>query len=145
MVGELRDSVTVGPESDLVPIRSLLQPDQVACAGLSFGSEQQPRAPRQEFETGHLALQVQRERRRLWFQLQKIKFQRIGDDDLVASVIKKAKEHDIDLAPEAVTVKRVGSVGAPAVYLATDYSVPVSLPGYSFALHFTPNSGNNTN
>jgi hypothetical protein len=67
------------------------------------------------------------------------------DDDLVASVIKKAKEHDIDLAPEAVTVKRVGSVGAPAVYLATDYSVPVSLPGYSFTLHFTPSSGNNTN
>ena len=29
-----------------------------------------------------------------------------------------------------------------AVYVAADYSVPVSLPGYSFKLHFTPSSGN---
>ena len=66
------------------------------------------------------------------------------DDELVAAVIKKAQEHQITLAPESVTVTRVGTVGAPAVYLAADYSVPVSLPGYSFTLHFTPSSGNKT-
>lgn len=64
------------------------------------------------------------------------------DDELVASVIKKAKEHDIALAPENVTIQRIGTPGSPSVYIAADYSVPVDLPGYSFNLHFTPSSGN---
>jgi hypothetical protein len=64
------------------------------------------------------------------------------DQDLVDAVVKKAQEHQIELAPEQVTVKRIGTVGAPAVYVAADYSVPVSFPGYSFTLHFTPSSGN---
>ncbi|MGP0021283.1 MAG: hypothetical protein ACLPHP_22125 [Candidatus Sulfotelmatobacter sp.] len=64
------------------------------------------------------------------------------DDELVASVIKKAQEHQITLAPENVTIQRIGTPGSPAVYLAADYSVPVTLPGYSFTLHFTPSSGN---
>jgi hypothetical protein len=59
-------------------------------------------------------------------------------------VIKKAQDRQITLAPESVTVTRVGTVGAPAVYLAADYSVPVSLPGYTLNLHFTPSSGNKT-
>jgi hypothetical protein len=66
------------------------------------------------------------------------------DDELVAMVIKKAQDRQITLAPESVTVTRVGTVGAPAVYLAADYSVPVSLPGYTLNLHFTPSSGNKT-
>jgi hypothetical protein len=65
-----------------------------------------------------------------------------SDQDLIASVVKKALDHQITLAPEAVTVQRIGTPGSPAVYLAADYSVPVSLPGYSFVLHFTPSSGN---
>ncbi|HKI27175.1 MAG TPA: hypothetical protein VKA07_12665 [Candidatus Sulfotelmatobacter sp.] len=64
------------------------------------------------------------------------------DLDLAEAVIKRAKEHDITLTAEQVTVQRIGTPGAPAVYVAADYSVPVSLPGYSFTLHFTPNSGN---
>lgn len=64
------------------------------------------------------------------------------DQDLVDQVMKKAQEHDIPLTPEQVTVKRIGTVGAPAVYVGADYSVPVNLPGYSFTLHFTPSSGN---
>ena len=64
------------------------------------------------------------------------------DQELVNAVIKKAQEHDIQLAPEQVTVKRIGTPGALAVYVAVDYSVVVSLPGYSFTLHFTPSSGN---
>jgi hypothetical protein len=64
------------------------------------------------------------------------------DQDLVDAVVKKALEHQIELTPEQVTVKRIGTVGAPAVYVGADYSVPVSLPGYSFTLHFTPSSGN---
>ena len=64
------------------------------------------------------------------------------DQDLMDAVIKKDQEHQITLAPENVTVQRIGTPGAPAVYVAADYSVPVSLPGYSFSLHFTPSSGN---
>lgn len=64
------------------------------------------------------------------------------DQELIDAVIKKAREHDIILTPEHVTVQRIGSPGALAVYVGADYSVPVNLPGYSFVLHFTPSSGN---
>lgn len=64
------------------------------------------------------------------------------DQEILDSVIKRARGHDITLTPEQVTVQRIGVPGALAVYVAVDYSVPVSLPGYSFNLHFTPSSGN---
>lgn len=65
-----------------------------------------------------------------------------SDDDLRNSILSKAKEHDITLTPEQVTVTRLNTPGAPSVYVAADYTVPVSLPGYDFTLHFTPSSGN---
>jgi len=65
-----------------------------------------------------------------------------SDQELIDSIMKKAQEHQITLAPEQITIQRIGTPGAPAVYVAADYSVPVSLPGYAFALHFTPSSGN---
>ena len=65
-----------------------------------------------------------------------------SDQELVDSIMRKAQEHQITLAPEQVTVQRIGSPGAPAVYVAADYSVLVNLPGYSFTLHFNPSSGN---
>jgi len=64
------------------------------------------------------------------------------DQEIVDSIMKKALEHQITLTPEQITIQRIGTPGAPAVYVAADYSVPVSLPGYSFSLHFTPSSGN---
>jgi hypothetical protein len=64
------------------------------------------------------------------------------DQELVDSIIRKAQEHQITLVAENVTVQRIGTPGSPAVYVAADYSVPVSLPGYSFSLHFNPSSGN---
>lgn len=64
------------------------------------------------------------------------------DQQLAEAVMKKAQEHQIPLAPEQITVQRIGSPGAPAVYVAADYTIPVTLPGYSFTLHFTPSSGN---
>ena len=64
------------------------------------------------------------------------------DQELIDAIMKKARDHDITLAPEQITVQRIGTPGAPAVFVAADYSVPVSLPGYSFSLHFTPSSGN---
>lgn len=65
-----------------------------------------------------------------------------SDQELIDAILKKAQEHQITLAPEQVTVQRIGTPGAPAVFVAADYSVPVNLPGYSFTLHFTPSSGN---
>jgi hypothetical protein len=64
------------------------------------------------------------------------------DEDLRTMVILKAKEHDIMLTPEEVTVTRIGTPGMPAVFVAADYNVPVSLPGYTYTFHFTPSSGN---
>lgn len=64
------------------------------------------------------------------------------DQDILDSVMKKAQEHEITLTPEQVTVQRIGTPGAPAVYVAADYNVSVSMPGYPFTLHFTPSSGN---
>ena len=64
------------------------------------------------------------------------------DQELMDAILKKAQEHQIALAPEQITVQRIGTPGAPAVYLAADYSVPVNLQGYSFTMHFTPSSGN---
>jgi hypothetical protein len=64
------------------------------------------------------------------------------DQQLLDEVMKKAQERGITLTAEQVTVLRIGTPGAPAVYVGADYSVPVNLPGYSFVLHFTPSSGN---
>lgn len=66
----------------------------------------------------------------------------VTDQALMEEVMKKAEEHQIPLSPDQVVVQRIGSVGAPAVYLQADYSVPVTLPGYQFSLHFNPSSGN---
>jgi hypothetical protein len=65
-----------------------------------------------------------------------------SDQDTLDAVMRKAQEHNITLTPEQVTVQRMNAAGSVAIYVAADYSVPVSLPGYSFTLHFTPNSGN---
>jgi hypothetical protein len=65
-----------------------------------------------------------------------------SDQELLAEVMKKAQALELPLTADHVTVQRIGTPGAPAVYIAADYSVPVSLPGYSFVLHFTPTSGN---
>lgn len=64
------------------------------------------------------------------------------DEDLINQVMRKAQDHSIPLSREQVTVQRIGTPGALAVYLSADYTVPVNLPGYSFTLHFTPSSGN---
>lgn len=65
-----------------------------------------------------------------------------SDDQVVEAVVKKAQEQDIPLTAQQITIQHVGTAGAPAVYVGADYSVPVSLPGYSFTLHFTPSSEN---
>lgn len=67
---------------------------------------------------------------------------RMTDQELTDAVMRKAQEHQIPLTPEQVTVQRITTPGMLAVYVAADYNIPVSLPGYSFKLHFNPSSGN---
>ncbi len=64
------------------------------------------------------------------------------DDDVRTDVLRKAKEHELPLEGKQITVQRINSPGIAAVYIAADYSVTISLPGYSFDMHFTPSSGN---
>jgi hypothetical protein len=64
------------------------------------------------------------------------------DQDTLQAVLRKAQDHSITLTPEQVTVQRIGTPGAPAVYVGAEYSVPVDLMVYQFTLHFTPSSGN---
>jgi len=64
------------------------------------------------------------------------------EEDVRNDVIRKAKEHELPVSPKQVTVQRINTPGMSAVYVAADYSVTVNLPGYSFDMHFNPNSGN---
>ena len=64
------------------------------------------------------------------------------DDDIKNAIIAKGQQRDIKLADTQVTVERIGTPGAPAVFVAADYSASVNLVVYSFTLHFTPSSGN---
>jgi len=62
------------------------------------------------------------------------------DEELRSAVMRKAQEHEIQLEPEQVTVRRTGTEEAPIIYLAADYRVRVKLLGFSLTFHFTPSS-----
>ena len=62
------------------------------------------------------------------------------DADATPTVIRKAKEHGIELEPAQVTVRRIGSGETSTLYLAADYTVSIKFALFSFNLHFTPSS-----
>jgi len=64
------------------------------------------------------------------------------EEDVRNDVARKAKDQNLPITPKQITVQRINTPGMSALYVAVDYSVPVNLPGYSFDMHFTPNSGN---
>ena len=63
-----------------------------------------------------------------------------SDEDMAQAVIRKAKEHGIELEPDQITVRRIGEAPRSTFYLAADYHRTVNLPACSFTLHFTPTS-----
>lgn len=63
-----------------------------------------------------------------------------SDEELVRKVIRKAHEHDIELTPDEVTVRRTGTNEYTTLYLAADYKVHVNVAWLSYTLHFTPSS-----
>ncbi len=64
------------------------------------------------------------------------------DEEVRTDVMRRVKEHDLPITPQQVLVQRINTPGISALYISADYSVPVNLPGYSFDMHFTPNTGN---
>lgn len=66
------------------------------------------------------------------------------DDDIRLEVLRKAREHDLPIQATQITVQRINTPGTSAVYVGADYSIAVNLPGYSFDMHFSPDSGNKT-
>ncbi len=64
------------------------------------------------------------------------------DEDVRNDVMRKVKEQNLPIEPKQVTVQRINTPGLSALYIAADYSVTINLPGYSFDMHFNPNTGN---
>jgi len=64
------------------------------------------------------------------------------DEDVRNDVMRKAREHELPIEAKQVKVQRLNTPGLAAVYVAVDYEVTISLPGYSFDMRFNPNSGN---
>ena len=62
------------------------------------------------------------------------------DEELRDAVNRQAKTHEIQLGPEQVTLERRGTGPEQIIYLAADYKMRVTLPGFSFTLHFHPSS-----
>jgi len=63
-----------------------------------------------------------------------------SDDDLRSAVIRKAREREVQLGPNQVTVQRTAMAEKSVVHLAVDYQKSVNLLGFSFTFHFTPSS-----
>jgi hypothetical protein len=62
------------------------------------------------------------------------------DEEFRDAVIRSAERHEIQLAPQQVTVQRTGTSQLPIIFLAADYKARVNLLGFSFTLHFHPTS-----
>jgi len=65
-----------------------------------------------------------------------------SESEIRDSVIKHAREYDIQLTAAQVKVSRSGNSGSGSLSIEADYSVPVSLPGYSTSLEFHPSTKN---
>jgi hypothetical protein len=64
------------------------------------------------------------------------------EEDIRATVIKQARNYDIELTPKQVHVSRVGGFGNGSLMIEVDYSVPIDLPGYSTTLEFHTSTKN---
>jgi hypothetical protein len=65
-----------------------------------------------------------------------------SETDIRDSVIKHARDYDIELTTAQVKVTRSGINGVGSLAIEADYSVPVSLPGYTTTLEFHPSTKN---
>jgi len=65
-----------------------------------------------------------------------------SETDIRDAVIKHARDYDIQLTTAQVKVTRSGNSGTGSLSIEADYSVPVSLPGYTTTLEFHPSTKN---
>jgi hypothetical protein len=63
-----------------------------------------------------------------------------SDEELRMVIVHKAEACGIQLDPQQITLRRHDSSEWHTVDLAVEYDAPIRLPGYAFALHFTPSS-----
>ncbi|HUO14372.1 MAG TPA: hypothetical protein VMX38_05240 [Verrucomicrobiae bacterium] len=61
-----------------------------------------------------------------------------SDQEIALLIMRKARDHGIELALAQVTVRRTNPGEHSTLYLAADYTVPVNLGPFSFRLHFRP-------
>lgn len=66
--------------------------------------------------------------------------QKKSNDDIIQTVVARARSHGIELNPSQVTVRRFDSGPLTTVYLAVDYTTSVKLPFVILRFHFTPSS-----
>ena len=59
-------------------------------------------------------------------------------EDVRSDVMAKAKDHEIDLKPDDVTVSKDNT----GCSIDVRYAVRVPVPGYTFVLQFNPTAGN---
>jgi len=65
-----------------------------------------------------------------------------SEEEIRESVVKHAREYDIPLTGKQVHVARTGNSGTGTLTIEAEYSIPVSMPGYSTTLEFHPSSSN---
>ena len=65
-----------------------------------------------------------------------------SENDIRDSVIKHARDYDIELTVAQVKVTRSGINGVGSLAIEANYIVPVNLPGYSMTLEFHPSTKN---
>ena len=65
-----------------------------------------------------------------------------SEEEIRESVVKHAREYDIQLTGRQVHVSRTGNSGTGTLTIEAEYSIPVSMPGYSTTLEFHPSSSN---
>jgi len=64
-----------------------------------------------------------------------------SDDELQQAVVARARNHDIQIDPAQVTVRRSGTEEAPVIFLTVNYTAKIGLPGCSVIFHFHTTSG----
>jgi hypothetical protein len=65
-----------------------------------------------------------------------------ADDVIRDAVFKRAQELELPITKDQIKIQRTGPSGNGAVFIETEYSVHVDLPGYPLDLNFHPQSKN---
>jgi len=63
-----------------------------------------------------------------------------SDDQLRATVLRKAAAHEIVLEPEQITVTRSGTGETQTVFVEAKYGARIWLPGFRLVIRFTATS-----